>query len=107
MSQTETDKAEKLSECKQIPNHALVSLHAEFLARFPAERSEFRCFIDNPDGDDTCVWDADNDYDPEHDCVQSEKGIKKADCNEWKQILISDRYDPDELWEWVNTKLSK
>lgn len=74
------------------------TLKDEFFKQFPAAINlGYRCCVDGL-GDFYCVWDIDK---PE-DCFIASEGIKKCDCEHWKENIQPAFYTPDEIWEWLS-----
>ena len=75
----------------------VVILRQQYDKKFPETITEKRCTVDDPCGEDSCVWD-DNKPD---DCAIASKGTKKADCPHWKDYTWHLEYSPKEIWEWL------
>lgn len=79
------------------------NLYAEFLKKFPKQITlNYKCYIELSEGQDDCVWDKDK----PGDCCEASTGTRKEHCEYWQQKDIDANYTAEELWDWIDEKLT-
>ena len=83
-----------------IPLDTIVMWQKQFEEESPITYEEMCCIIDDSNGEPSCVWDENK----QGDCIVSNKGIKKSECEYWiNKIRYNEYYDLD-VWNWLKGK---